>query len=494
MEDEIDLRKYVRVLLQHWKLILGLAAAASIAAFAVASILPRSYEAKALVVVTSPRYILNFEPRIETATGQDAVRVNPKAYLGLATSDDLLTQLLSDPALASLEADQRTVTALQGKLQATAGADPTLLELQVTDADPVRAAAIANAWGILFVQYANEIYGYSQSEQAFFETQAVSAKADYDQAQSALEDFLKNNRIDELQREIGVRQALIDRYRSEQIASHGESLSQQMQNRREILAGYYADLAAIEQILADAQALRDQVQADGPSAAADTGNALTFVLLRNRAFGGSGNVQLQLSLAQPVEPVTVAEVDSLIAVLESRQAETQAKIDVVSAKLLTDLSVSEGALPEDPVNRLVGRYSTEVLDLQAQLEAQQAQQREITQARDLAWETYATVARKAQETRIASQRGEDVMRLASRAGVPLKPATSRLTVTGLAGMLGLMFGMLAVFAREWWREADTEAVSAGAPLDDRSLSAVASHPGDGEASRAVEAILHPPVK
>ena len=28
MEDEIDLRKYVRVLLQHWKLIVGLAASA----------------------------------------------------------------------------------------------------------------------------------------------------------------------------------------------------------------------------------------------------------------------------------------------------------------------------------------------------------------------------------------------------------------------------------------------------------------------------------
>jgi len=550
VEDEIDLRKYVRVLLQNWKLIVGLAAAGSAVALVLALALPRSYEASALVVVTSPRYILNFEPKIETATGQETTQVNPKAYLGLATSDDLVTQLLADPATASLEETARTRESLLGKLEATTGTDPTLIELQVTDADPERAAAIANAWARLFVKYVNQVYGYEQDTQARFGDQLNQAKADYEAVQHAVEEFLADNRIAELRREIDARQTLINSYQSELTASRGQSLPEQLQARRrtldnayeelasleqqqrQIIQDYYVDLAAVESLLVDARALREQVQAGSASSAASLGDALAQLFLRSRSLASEvgGNVQLQLSFGQAVGPIPVSDVDSLIDVLESRKTQTQAqieallsvsrgqapdpevevdsrfgvlearqteirvRIEALTAELLAGFQVPVESAPNDPVSQLIAQYSDEVLALNAELEAEEARQRELTQTRDLAWETYTSLTRKAEERRVAVQTGEAIMQLASTASVPLKPATSRLTATALAGIMGLMFGVLAVFAREWWREADTEAVSSGALLDGRSLSAVASQPGDGEASRAVEAILHPPVK
>ena len=58
MEDEIDLRAYIEVLLRHWKWIIALAVLAAIAAFVVNSLLPFTYEADSVVIVTEPRYQL----------------------------------------------------------------------------------------------------------------------------------------------------------------------------------------------------------------------------------------------------------------------------------------------------------------------------------------------------------------------------------------------------------------------------------------------------
>ena len=44
MEEEIDLRKYIEVLIHHWYWIVGLGVAAAAIAFAVSSFLPPIYD------------------------------------------------------------------------------------------------------------------------------------------------------------------------------------------------------------------------------------------------------------------------------------------------------------------------------------------------------------------------------------------------------------------------------------------------------------------
>ncbi len=43
MEEEIDLREYIEILLKYWKWIVGAALLAAIAAFVATSMLPRVY-------------------------------------------------------------------------------------------------------------------------------------------------------------------------------------------------------------------------------------------------------------------------------------------------------------------------------------------------------------------------------------------------------------------------------------------------------------------
>ncbi len=514
MEDEIDIREYVLMLVRHWRLIVGLTLLAAAMTFAVSLFLPKQYAASATIAITNPRYVLQFDPRIETVNNTQTtnnMQVNAKAYLGLATSDAVLTQLLEAPAVAPLIDGTGTLEDLRRKmLKATAGADPSLVVLKVTDTDPARAAAIANAWAELYVAYIGDVYGQTQQNQASFETQAVARKADYDTAQRALEEFLGNNSVSKLQRQINTLQTLIDSYQAELDTSQGLPLTEQVntrrqyltnaygelvsldQQQRQIIQDYYGQLTTIELFLSDARALREQVQAGNASSTANLGDAFAQLLLRSRSLAGTGvNVQLQISLGQAAGPVPVSDVDSLInvlasrkvgiqaqidallqifrgetpdpkvevdsrfGVLESRKAEVKTRIEALTAGLLAGLEVSDASLSNDPVSQLIAQYSNEVLTLTTQLEAEQARQRELTQARDLTWGTFTTISQKVAEARIAAAIGGGEVSLASRASVPTEKVGPKLTQnTALAGAVGLMLSVAAAFGWEWWKGGD----------------------------------------
>ena len=77
MEEEIDLREYVEVLIRYWKWIVRAALAAAVVALVVSLLLPPTYEATALVAVTKPRYAMQFDPRFEILND---VQPNYEAY------------------------------------------------------------------------------------------------------------------------------------------------------------------------------------------------------------------------------------------------------------------------------------------------------------------------------------------------------------------------------------------------------------------------------
>ena len=104
MEEEIDLRAYVAVLIRYWKWIAGLALVAAVAAFVVSLLLPSSYEASAVVIITEPRYQMQFDPRFATV---DQWTPAYKAFPTLATSDEVLQRVLASytpPPEAGIEA------------------------------------------------------------------------------------------------------------------------------------------------------------------------------------------------------------------------------------------------------------------------------------------------------------------------------------------------------------------------------------------------------
>jgi len=420
MEEEIDLRAYVVVLIRYWKWTLGLAVVAAAVALAISFLIPPTYEATALVAVTEPRYMMRFDPRFETVNNIQPVY---KAYPELATSDDMFQSLLT--SLTPLPQEVETPYDLQKMAEAGAGTDPSMVRLIVRSRRPEEAARVANTWAELFVTQANEIYGSHSGEQVpFFESQLERAQVELETAEQALIAFQARN-----QRAV---------------------LEAQLASAQQDLQDYLVEQREIERAVRNARALQASIAGQPVGEQASPGDDLTALLLQMRAF----NVRAS-------RPAEAARTTSYGAELE---AGPSIWLQVSDATLL-----SSGRTAGELVAFLDGLAATlearageietqaaalepQILALQQQRQEMQAEEDRLTRARDVARETYVTMARKVEEARIAAEDTSGEVRLASRASVPEKPVSPRKVLNAaVAGALGLMLGVFGAFALEWWR-------------------------------------------
>jgi succinoglycan biosynthesis transport protein ExoP len=402
MEDEIDLRQYLEVLIRRWKWIVALTVISVLAAAAISFlVLQPTYEAKALVLITGPRYQLRFDPRVETISDVEKAY---RAYPSLATSDDLLERVLG-VLESSLPENERTLRALKGKVDASTGADPSLLELKVTNGDQEQAAQVANIWAEQYVGYVNELYGRRSEDVVFFSEQLESARVALESAEDALIEFQARNQAGILDAELtSARQAQTD---------------------------YLADQRAIARITQDIQALRDQLSQQPSSRASSLADDLTALLLQIKAFNAESTVpvQLQVSSAESLSGKTVSE----------------------QMVFLDDLMVNVQAKSAD-IDAQLSELGPEILKLQQALEETRTELDRLTRDRDVAKNTYLTLANKVEEARIAAQDEAGEVQLASRASVPTSPVGPRKMMNVvIAGVLGLFLGIFLVFFAEYWQ-------------------------------------------
>lgn len=124
------------------------------------------------------------------------------------------------------------------------------------------------------------------------------------------------------------------------------------------------------------------------------------------------------------------------------------------AKNLLQLSglerVPEYTAAAEPLSAAIEKLHDEVDALRADLEKEEAEQRELTRARDLAWDTYSTLADKATEVEIAADVGGSQVRFAAPAVPPLSPAGPKEKQSiALAAAVGLMIGVAGAFGVEY---------------------------------------------
>jgi non-specific protein-tyrosine kinase len=106
---------------------------AGVVAFIVASTVPKTYEATATLVVGS-----SASPASGAGTAPVASQRLSQTYADLATTGPLLQKVIDKRQLGT------SVDELRGRIRADAPADSTILRVAARDADPNRAAAIAN--------------------------------------------------------------------------------------------------------------------------------------------------------------------------------------------------------------------------------------------------------------------------------------------------------------------------------------------------------------
>lgn len=402
VEDEIDLRDYVRVLSRSWMWIVGLAVVAALVAFAVSSFLPKTYEATALVVITNPRYEMQFDPRFGTEERKPAT----KAFPALAHSDSVL-QAVVDAYTDSAGPGGRTLSlpTLSGMATAASGIDPSLVTLKVRSPSAEEAAALANLWADTLVRKGNQIYGQGNGDVTFFEDQLARAGEALTGAETTLIEFEARNQ---------------ENIVNAQLESAKKAQEDSLEDQRDIGT-----------IVQDIQGLRQQLSQAGSSASAPLAESLTALFLQIRAFNAEAETPLQL------------QVDS--ATLSSGSRADQ-------IRFLDDLSVvlkDRSTL----IDAELAGLEPQILALQRRLQENSAEQDHLVRARDLCRETYTTLARKLEEARIAAEEGNGTLQVGSHSAVPQgSVAPRKLFNTAVGGVLGLMAGVFGAFAIQFWRQ------------------------------------------
>ena len=149
------------------------------------------------------------------------------------------------------------------------------------------------------------------------------------------------------------------------------------------------------------------------------------------ASAESSSLQLELSVNEEEAILTnteeqAKEIETLIATLEDLRQASRRRIE--ESSLLGD-----------------------ILRLESELEEEEARRLELERARDLAWQTYRALARKADEVNVAAETVGSEVKFAMPAIKPSSPVAPRKVMnTALGLMLGLVIGVLGAFGLEYF--------------------------------------------
>jgi uncharacterized protein involved in exopolysaccharide biosynthesis len=505
MEDSdslyIDLGRYIEVLFRQWQLIAGAVLVCILAAALVTLRQPKTYQARVLVASTKTLTSVSFGSSIETLPEEQI-----SGAFNLAARLGTYVQLVKNPAIAEsvleelgdrLDPARRNISSLLDMVNGNLAEKSDAIEIIVTNRDPVLARDIANAWAKAYVDQVNAIYGSGVSEEPFnsIQSQTAAAKGEYDKAQADLEAFLADNHRAQYERQIAGHESMVESLSqvititastiiSNTMASQLTVFNERVGDLSTQLADVYTESRRVDQMLLDARNMRDQVQQGGPGAASS--NALALMLLKSQVFAtneGAPNLIVQTSPTAANSEDMLADLDSLIATLENRGVDLEDQAKVLSSQLLNSgaaptATSSEGSDPltadqaqatvqslsqlrglegianldlvGTPMEQKIQQLESQVNQLQSRLAGEQAREQELTRARDLAWDTYKTLATKQAELKVASQTQGTEVALAAPAAVPEMDAVSGAKNVALAALVGLVLGIGAAYFIEFW--------------------------------------------
>ena len=99
MEEEIDLRPYIRAIFRAWYWVIGVAVITALVVFGISSLFPEIYAAEATVAIIRERTEVSFNTSIETREdilGSRDVNSRRDALIALVSSNDVAEQVLAE--------------------------------------------------------------------------------------------------------------------------------------------------------------------------------------------------------------------------------------------------------------------------------------------------------------------------------------------------------------------------------------------------------------
>jgi uncharacterized protein involved in exopolysaccharide biosynthesis len=494
----IDLGKYIEVLFRQWQLIIGLTLMLALLTGLATILLPKKYQAASLIATTKVASSVSFGSTIQTLSDAQSLAAGASSLVDKKARIESYVQMVKSPTVAQKVLDElgsrlnpgdRSITKLIEIVDGQVVPNSDSIQISVIYQDPQLAADIATAWAKSYVDQVNLVYSDAGTVDSYtaIKDQLSAAKNTYDGAQSALESFTAQNREANLQRRIAENHAEIDNLSigytdvistvvNLQTQASTVAYDQKIKDLTTQLQEKYAERRLVDQNLANAQDMYDQDQKGGDGAAAS--NTLALNLLKAQVFaanGGLGNIIIQSSPVPLSAASMASDLSALIDVLKTRQQALDGEIQSLSAGIGTsqgstlDLTLAQQAqasvqnfsnsvsyMPSEnsntPRENRIQTLEDSTNQLNAQLLKVQSQKAELTRARDLAWDTFKNLSTKETELEVTSKTENTTVALAAPAAVPNKDQNSTVTTVLLAALAGLILGIFAAYAIEfWWR-------------------------------------------
>jgi uncharacterized protein involved in exopolysaccharide biosynthesis len=106
----------------------------------------------------------------------------------------------------------------------------------------------------------------------------------------------------------------------------------------------------------------------------------------------------------------------------------------------------------EEIDRRLTELEPELLDLQQQHQEILVESDRLDRAVSLSRDTYATLARKLEESQISAQEENGILRAGSYAAVPTQAVGPRKAFnSAVAALVGLLCGIALAFSIEFWR-------------------------------------------
>ena len=209
MEEEIDLREYIKLLGKYWYWIIGASLIAVLGAFIYTGVTPDIYEAEAQVLIIEAKAQVSLEPKIRTEIDDiGGSRGYQQTLTNLGKNSDLAAIVLTESAKFLPEAEQ-DVLSLLAKISTSNTGD--IIAIMAQDESPEIAAQLANSWAYAYEKYVNRLLnneGGPLLDEVQNQIQAVAE--DYRTAQMSLEQFISTNQAFALERQLQTKQSTLD--------------------------------------------------------------------------------------------------------------------------------------------------------------------------------------------------------------------------------------------------------------------------------------------
>jgi len=449
MEEELDLWRYVEVLIRRWYLVI-------IPAFCLALLegtwtltRPPMYKARALVAPMKTATQISLETPIRTLSESEQLLTANRSqrlasYAELATSAAVAERVLAEMG-QTLPEDLRATADLLAIVRAELAGKSDLIAITVRHPQEGVALAVADAWARAYVRHINQLYTAAAEEPylAIVDEKARAERA-YAEKQQALEAFVRQDPRAELGRRLQELDGLADAFRDARIGA---------------VSSLVGRLEQVDALLAYAEDMRDQVQVGGASAL--DSNALALYLLKVEALSQAPSYDLTLQAAAGGADLTPLEMtrdlDALIGVLRTRRDALRRQLGEVTSTASQGAAwpvMGLGSEADGDLSQAALQINQELQALEGQLRALRAEHEQATfeytqlQAeRDLAQGMADALRRKEAELFLATQTQGVEVRLATPPSVKPEPSgTLKNAVFG--GLAGLVLGALAAFIIE----------------------------------------------